>query len=75
MRNSQVIRRGHRVVAGSFLVTVAAYLVLFAVSEPPGWVAYVPLAPLALAVVSGSYLLVVAHLGSKADVPAAPTAR
>ena len=54
-------RRGHRWVAGVFLVVVAVNLATFAIDDPPEAVAYLPLLPLVLLMATGSYLLILPH--------------
>lgn len=57
MTTSRFIRQGHRWVAGSFLTVVALYVAAMALGGPPSWFVYVPLLPLLLLALSGSYLL------------------
>ena len=58
---SKTPRQGHRWVAGAFLIAVTANLAVYAVKEPPEWVAYLPLLPLLLLMMSGMYLLVLPY--------------
>jgi heme A synthase len=50
------IRQFHRVLSIVFVVTVIANFVALTQGEPPAWVTYAPLLPLALLLFSGLYL-------------------
>ena len=55
------IRVFHRGVSIAFVVTVIANFVALSQGEPPAWVTYSPLLPLALLVFSGLYLFVLPY--------------
>jgi hypothetical protein len=57
------VRQTHRWVAIVFTVTVIANFVALAVGEgqPPAWITYSPLLPLALLLFSGLYLFVLPY--------------
>jgi hypothetical protein len=50
------VRRTHRWVSIAFTTTVAANFVAMARGQPPAWVTYSPLLPLAALLFSGLYL-------------------
>ena len=50
------IRQAHRWVSMAFTATVVANFVAMAQGQPPAWVTYAPLLPLALLLLSGLYL-------------------
>ena len=54
------LRRGHRVVAATFLLTIppAAYFSTAGATDPPSVFVYLPLIPLFGLIISGTYLLV-----------------
>jgi hypothetical protein len=52
----------HRWMAIAFTVAVIATFVALAEKEPVVWVSYVPLAPLALLLLTGLYLFVLPYL-------------
>ena len=54
---SKWIRQTHRWVSIAFTVTVIANFVAMAQGEPPAWVTYSPLLPLAVLLFSGLYLV------------------
>jgi hypothetical protein len=58
-----MIRQSHRWVAIAFTVTVIANLVALGLGQgqPPAWVTYSPLLPLALLLFTGLYLYVLPH--------------
>ncbi len=56
------IRQTHRWVSIAFTVAVIATFVALAQKEPVVWVSYVPLAPLALLLLTGLYLFVLPYL-------------
>jgi len=60
---SKMIRQSHRWVAIAFTVTVIANLVALGLGQgqPPAWVTYSPLLPLALLLFTGLYLYVLPH--------------
>jgi hypothetical protein len=55
------IRQFHRWVAIAFTITVIANFVVRAKGEPPPWVTYSPLLPLALLLLTGLYLFVLPY--------------
>ena len=55
------IRQTHRWLSIAFTVTVIANFVALARGEPPAWVTYSPLLPLALLLFSGLYLFVLPY--------------
>ena len=52
------VRQTHRWLSIAFTVTVIANFVALARGEPPAWVTYSPLPPLALLLFTGLYLFV-----------------
>jgi hypothetical protein len=60
------VRQGHRWLAMAFtLVVLAAFAAPF-LGPPPAWIYYVPLAPLALLLLSGLWLFALPHLARRA---------
>jgi hypothetical protein len=59
---SQIIRQSHRWISVVFTLTVIANFVALSQGEPPAWVTYSPLLPLALLLFSGLYLFVLPYL-------------
>jgi hypothetical protein len=59
------IRQTHRWVSMVFTVAVIANIVVMSVSQgqPPAWVTYSPLLPLAVLLLSGMYLFVLPYTG------------
>ena len=57
------VRQTHRWVSMAFTVTVIANIVVMSVGrgQPPAWVTYSPLLPLALLLFSGLYLFVLPY--------------
>ena len=55
------VRQTHRWLSIAFTVTVIANFVAMAKGQPPAWVTYSPLLPLALLLVTGLYLFVLPH--------------
>ena len=53
---SQLIRRTHRWLSIAFTVTVIANFAAMTRGQPPAWVTYSPLFPLALLLLTGLYL-------------------
>ena len=63
-------RQFHRWVSIVFTVTVIANFVAMSQGEPPAWVTYSPLLPLALLLFSGLYLFVLPYrTRSRGDRP------
>jgi hypothetical protein len=61
MNWSRWIRQTHRWLSIAFTVTVIANFVALAQGEPPAWVTYSPLFPLALLLLTGLYLFVLPY--------------
>ena len=59
---SRSIQQVHRWVAAAFTVTVVATVVALAQEDPVAWVSYVPLLPLTLLFLTGSYLFVLPYI-------------
>ena len=57
------IRQTHRWLSVVFTLTVIANFVAMARGQPPAWVTYAPLFPLALLLLSGLYLFVLPYAG------------
>jgi len=55
------IRQIHRWLSVAFTLTVIANFVALTQGQPPAWVTYSPLLPLALLLVTGLYLFVLPH--------------
>ena len=55
------VRQIHRWLSIVFTLTVIANFVALAQGEPPAWVTYSPLLPLALLLLTGLYLFVLPH--------------
>jgi hypothetical protein len=58
---NSLIRQTHRWLSIAFTVTVIANFVAMSQGEPPAWVTYSPLLPLALLLLSGLYLFVLPY--------------
>ena len=58
MNWSKWVRQAHRWVSIVFTITVIANFVALTQGEPPPWVTYSPLLPLALLLASGLYMFV-----------------
>lgn len=56
------VRQIHRWLSIAFTLTVIANFVALARGEPPAWVTYSPLLPLALLLFSGLYLFVLPYV-------------
>ena len=61
MTFSKWIRQIHRWLSIAFTVTVIANFVALSQGEPPAWVTYSPLLPLAFLLCTGLYLFVLPH--------------
>jgi cellulose synthase/poly-beta-1,6-N-acetylglucosamine synthase-like glycosyltransferase len=59
---SKWIRQSHRWVSIAFTVTVIANFVAMAQGEPPPWVTYSPLLPLAVLLFTGLYLFMLPYM-------------
>ncbi|MEG3635937.1 hypothetical protein [Micromonospora palythoicola] len=62
MSGSNWIRQTHRWLAIAFTVTVAVTFVALAQEDPVEWLAYLPLLPLALLMLTGLYLFVLPYV-------------
>ena len=56
------IRQTHRWLSIAFTLTVIANFVAMAVGQPPAWVVYAPLPPLALMLFTGLYMFALPYL-------------
>lgn len=67
MNWNSVIRQSHRWVSILFTVTVIANFVQLAMGKgnPPNWVTYSPLLPLALLMLSGLYLFILPYMSKR----------
>ena len=61
MNWSKWIRQIHRWLSIAFTVTVIANFIALARGQPPAWVTYSPLVPLAFLLFSGLYLFVLPY--------------
>jgi hypothetical protein len=61
MNWSILIRQTHRWLSIAFTITVIANFVALVRGQPPNWVTYSPLLPLALLLFSGLYLFVLPY--------------
>lgn len=66
---SHAIRQTHRWVSIVFTLAVAANFAFRSQGEPPAWVTYSPLLPLALLLLSGLYLFVLPYTAKKRPSP------
>jgi hypothetical protein len=67
MNWSKWVRQVHRWLAIVFTATVIASFVAIAQAEPPMWVLYTPLPPLALMLFSGLYMFVLPYVAKWRD--------
>jgi hypothetical protein len=58
---SKWVRQAHRWLSIAFTLTVLANFAAMTQGQPPAWVTYSPLVPLALLLCSGLYLFVLPH--------------
>lgn len=65
MSASHMIRQTHRWISVVFTLTVIANFVALSQGEPPAWVTYSPLLPLALLLFSGLYLFVLPYVSKR----------
>lgn len=65
MNGSTWVRRIHRWLSIAFTVTVIANFVALARGEPPAWVTYSPLLPLAILLLTGLYLFVLPYAAKR----------
>ncbi len=56
------IRQIHRWMSVTFTATVVACFIVIAQEDPPQWVFYLPLPPLALLLFTGVYLFLLPHV-------------
>ena len=61
MNRNKWVRQIHRWVSIAFTVTVIANFIALTQGQPPDWVTYSPLLPLALLLLSGLYLFVLPY--------------
>lgn len=61
MNGSRWVRQIHRWISMAFTVTVIANFAALSRGEPPAWVTYSPLLPLALLLFTGLYLFALPH--------------
>ncbi len=61
MKWNHWIRQIHRWLSIAFTLTVIANFVVMTQGQPPAWVTYSPLLPLALLLFTGSYLFALPH--------------
>jgi hypothetical protein len=61
MNWNHLVRQTHRWLSIAFTVTVIANFVALARGNPPAWVTYSPLPPLALLLFTGLYLFVLPY--------------
>jgi hypothetical protein len=59
------IRQFHRWISIAFTVTVIVNFAARTRGEPPAWITYSPLLPLALLLLTGLYLFALPHVGGK----------
>ncbi|GIJ31192.1 hypothetical protein [Micromonospora sediminimaris] len=65
MSGSNWIRQTHRWLAIVFTVTVIVTFVALAQENPVEWIAYLPLLPLALLMITGLYLFVLPYVAKR----------
>jgi hypothetical protein len=65
MNFNHVVRQTHRWIAIIFTLTVIANFVAMSQGQPPAWITYSPLLPLALLLFSGLYLFVLPYLSKQ----------
>ena len=63
------IRQAHRWISIAFTVTVLANFAVRTQGEPPAWVTYSPLLPLALLLFSGLYLFILPYTAKSRKAP------
>ena len=59
------IRQSHRWLSILFTLTVIANFAVRARGEPPAWITYSPLPPLALMLLTGLYLFALPYFGAR----------
>ena len=65
MNWNRIIRQTHRWVSIIFTLLVIVVMVASAREEPPLWVSLMPLAPLAVLLITGLYLFVLPYLSRR----------
>ena len=70
-----LIRQSHRWVSIAFTCTVIANFVAMTQGQPPAWVTYAPLLPLALLLFSGLYLFALPYAAHRRGERRTATAR
>ncbi len=68
MTLSTAVRQTHRWVSVVFTLTVVANFAAMG-GEPPAWIPFLPLLPLALLQLSGMYLFVLPYVARRRDGP------
>ena len=68
MNWSKMIRQFHRWMSIAFTLTVIANFVAMAKGQPPAWITYSPLLPLALLLITGLYLFLLPYLNKRRGV-------
>ena len=58
---NKTIRQGHRWISVIFTLTVLANFIAMSQGEPPAWITFSPLLPLALLFLSGAYLFILPY--------------
>ena len=58
---NSLIRQSHRWISVVFTLTVIANFVVMTQGQPPAWVTYSPLLPLALLMLTGLYMFVLPY--------------
>ena len=65
MNWSKLIRQTHRWLSIAFTLTVIANFVAMTQGQPPAWVTYSPLLPLALLLFTGLYMFVLPYAAKR----------
>ena len=68
MNWSKMIRQFHRWMSIAFTLTVIANFVAMAKGQPPAWITYSPLLPLALLLITGLYLFLLPYFNKRRGV-------
>ena len=69
MNGNHWIRQTHRWLSIAFTLTVIANFAAMTQGQPPAWVTYSPLFPLALLLLSGLYLFALPYLSKRRNAP------
>jgi hypothetical protein len=64
-----LIRQTHRWVSIAFTLTVIANFVALTQGQPPAWITYSPLLPLALLLLTGLYMFVLPYVSRRRQSP------